>query len=74
LLADVDTPGGRDTVIGVIGGYQQGGDTASVSYAAKFSSNLSALYKTALDAAGQSRAPVRPEAPVGQMSRYNPGH
>jgi V8-like Glu-specific endopeptidase len=74
LLADVDTPGGRDTVIGVIGGYQQGGDTASVSYAAKFSTNLSALYKTALDEAGQSGAPVRSQEPVGQMSRYNPGH
>ena len=53
LLADVDSPGGGDTVIGVIGGYQQGGDTASVSYAAKFSTNLSTLYKTALAAAGQ---------------------
>ena len=49
LLADDGTPGGGDTVIGVIGGYQGGGDTASVSYAAKFSSSLSALYKTALD-------------------------
>jgi V8-like Glu-specific endopeptidase len=53
LLADVGTPGGRETVIGVIGGYQQGGDTPSVSYAAKFSSSLSALYQTALAAAGQ---------------------
>jgi V8-like Glu-specific endopeptidase len=52
LLADVGTPGGRDTVIGVIGGYQGGGDTPSVSYAAKFSSSLSALYKTALAEAG----------------------
>jgi V8-like Glu-specific endopeptidase len=52
LLADVGTPGGRDTVIGVIGGYQGGGDTPSVSYAAKFSTSLSALYKTALDEAG----------------------
>jgi V8-like Glu-specific endopeptidase len=52
LLADVGAPGGRETVIGVIGGYQQGGDTPSVSYAAKFSARLSALYKTALDEAG----------------------
>ncbi|HUC22146.1 MAG TPA: trypsin-like peptidase domain-containing protein [Streptosporangiaceae bacterium] len=51
LLADAGTPGGA-TVIGVIGGYQGGGDTPSVSYAAKFSSSLSALYKTALDEAG----------------------
>jgi len=52
LLADAGLPGGRDTVIGVIGGYQGGGDTPSVSYAAKFSSSLSVLYKTALDEAG----------------------
>jgi V8-like Glu-specific endopeptidase len=52
LLADVGTAGGRDTVIGVIGGYQGGGDTPSVSYAAKFSTSLSALYKAALSEAG----------------------
>ena len=52
LLADVGTPGGRGTVIGVIGGYQAGGDTPSVSYAAKFSSSLSGLYQTALGEAG----------------------
>jgi V8-like Glu-specific endopeptidase len=52
LLADADTPGGHGTVIGVIGGYEQGGDTAAVSYAAKFSSNLSALYQAALSEAG----------------------
>jgi V8-like Glu-specific endopeptidase len=57
LLADVDAPGGRDTVIGVIGGYQQGGDTPAVSYAAKFSTNLSALYKAALAETGQLPLP-----------------
>ena len=51
LLADGTD--GTDTVIGVIGGYQQGGDTASVSYAAKFSLNLSALYQDALAQAGR---------------------
>ncbi len=55
LLANVATADGRDTVIGVIGGYQQGGYTASVSYAAKFSASLSALYQTALTEAGQLR-------------------
>jgi V8-like Glu-specific endopeptidase len=55
LLANVDTPEGSDTVIGVIGGYQQGGYTAAISYAAKFSANLSYLYKTALTEAGQLR-------------------
>jgi V8-like Glu-specific endopeptidase len=59
LLAGVDSPGGRNTVIGVIGGYQQGGDTPAVSYAAKFSTNLSTLYKTALTEAGQLDVPYR---------------
>jgi V8-like Glu-specific endopeptidase len=40
-----------DTVIGVIGGYQQGGFTASVSYAAKFGTQMTALYQTAIAAA-----------------------
>lgn len=44
---------GAGTVIGVIGGYEQGGYTASVSYAARFSTRLAALYKTALAAARQ---------------------
>ena len=52
FLADVGRAGGRDTVIGVIGGYQGGGDTPSVSYAAKFRTSLSALYKAALSEAG----------------------
>ena len=63
LLADVGTPDGRDTVIGVIGGYQGGGDTPSVSYAAKFSTSLSALYKTAMDDAGSLRS-RQPESPA----------
>jgi V8-like Glu-specific endopeptidase len=41
-----------ETVIGVIGGYQQGGDTPSVSYAAKFSARMATLYQTALAALG----------------------
>jgi V8-like Glu-specific endopeptidase len=53
LLANVGSAEGSDTVIGVIGGYEQGGLTASVSYAARFSSNLAALYQTALAASGR---------------------
>jgi V8-like Glu-specific endopeptidase len=41
-----------ETVIGVIGGYEQGGNTPSVSYAAKFSTSMATLYQTALTAAG----------------------
>jgi hypothetical protein len=40
-------------VIGVIGGYQQGGYTASVSYAARFSANLASLYQAAVATASQ---------------------
>ncbi|HUA31120.1 MAG TPA: trypsin-like peptidase domain-containing protein [Streptosporangiaceae bacterium] len=41
--------GARDqTVVGVIGGYQQGGDSPDVSYAAVFGQNMRALYDTAV--------------------------
>lgn len=50
LLASAGPLG--ETVIGVIGGYEQGGDTASVSYAAKFSTSMATLYQTALAAGG----------------------
>ncbi len=48
LLADANPVSGLGTVIGVIGGYQQGGDTAAVSYAARFGPNVAALYRTAV--------------------------
>lgn len=38
---------GAGTVIGVIGGYQQGGDSPAVSYAARFGASMAALYRTA---------------------------
>jgi Trypsin len=44
----VAQPGGGVTVIGVIGGYQQGGDSADVSYAAAFGPNVQALYDVAV--------------------------
>ncbi len=44
---------GIDMVIGVIGGYEQGGYTASVSYAARFATSLQALYQQALAVAAQ---------------------
>jgi V8-like Glu-specific endopeptidase len=43
----VDAATGQGTVIGVIGGYQQGGDTPQVSYAAVFGSAVAQLYATA---------------------------
>ena len=47
LLDNVNPTTGLGTVIGVIGGYQQGGDTPSVSYAARFGALVADLYKTA---------------------------
>lgn len=47
FLADVSPSTGEGTVIGVIGGYEQGGDTASVSYSVAFDSSVESLYRTA---------------------------
>jgi V8-like Glu-specific endopeptidase len=47
----------RDTVIGVIGGYEQGGLSPSVSYAARFNAQLAALYRAAVaESEGSRRA------------------
>ena len=48
FLANVHPATGLGTVIGVIGGYQQGGDTPSVSYSARFGSSVRALYNKAV--------------------------
>ena len=48
MLADVDAGTGLGTLIGVIGGYQHGGQTDAVSYAARLSATVAALYQTAL--------------------------
>ena len=47
LLADVSPADGLDTVIGVIGGYEQGGLTPQVSYSSRFGANVAALYRQA---------------------------
>ncbi|HKS47352.1 MAG TPA: trypsin-like peptidase domain-containing protein [Amycolatopsis sp.] len=39
---------GGGTVVGVIGGYQEGGDTADVSYSSYFDQDIATLYKTAI--------------------------
>lgn len=48
FLADVDATTGQGRVIGVIGGYEQGGDTPQVSYSAVLGANVAALFKTAV--------------------------
>jgi V8-like Glu-specific endopeptidase len=47
FLADVAAGSGQGTVIGVIGGYEQGGDTPSVSYSVAFGTAVAGLYQTA---------------------------
>jgi V8-like Glu-specific endopeptidase len=47
FLTDVSKATGRGTVIGVIGGYQQGGNTPDISYSSRFLANVAALYKSA---------------------------
>jgi V8-like Glu-specific endopeptidase len=48
FLADVNPRTGEGSVIGVIGGYENGGDTPDVSYSPRFFSVILALYKTAV--------------------------
>ena len=42
--------GAERTIVGVIGGYQQGGDTPSVSYGVRFSPAILQLYRQAVAA------------------------
>jgi V8-like Glu-specific endopeptidase len=50
FITHFDTQSRTGTVVGVIGGYQQGGDTPSVSYSAYFGSGIQQLYQQALAA------------------------
>jgi V8-like Glu-specific endopeptidase len=54
FLANVGPGTGDGWVIGVIGGYQQGGDTPNVSYSPRLASSLLALYQTAISGAAIS--------------------
>jgi V8-like Glu-specific endopeptidase len=46
-LGDVDPDTGTGTVFGVVGGHEQGGDTADVSYSSAFDDDVAALYREA---------------------------
>ena len=50
FLTDVSPATGNGLVVGVIGGYEQGGYTPAVSYSATFGSNVAALYQSAVAA------------------------
>jgi len=47
LLSGISPATGRGTLVGVIGGYQEGGDTPDVSYACYFGDAVKALYQQA---------------------------
>ncbi|HEY2277265.1 MAG TPA: hypothetical protein VGI00_02845 [Streptosporangiaceae bacterium] len=47
FLVQVNQATGEGTVTGVIGGYEQGGDSPSVSYSIAFGSNVGRLYQSA---------------------------
>ncbi|WP_370105131.1 serine protease [Streptacidiphilus sp. BW17] len=59
LLRDIDPVSGLGTVLGVIGGYQEGGDTDDVSYAAYFGAPAKALYQAASAAGAVTPSPSR---------------
>jgi len=48
FLADVNSLTGQGTVIGVIGGYEQGGLLPQISYSSMFGANVAALYQVAV--------------------------
>jgi V8-like Glu-specific endopeptidase len=48
FLADVNAKTEQGNVIGVIGGYQQGGDTPAVSYSSVLGAGAAAVYKAAV--------------------------
>ncbi|HJP76564.1 MAG TPA: trypsin-like peptidase domain-containing protein [Pseudonocardiaceae bacterium] len=48
-VTNVNPSTGLGTVIGVIGGYEQGGDTPAVSYSSYFDQDVQDLYNTSVD-------------------------
>ena len=60
---------GRETVIGVLGGYEQGGLASSVSYAARFNAQLAALYRTAVAESEQDRRTRSTSSPARDAVR-----
>lgn len=47
FLASVNAATGTGQVLGAIGGYEEGGDKADVSYSSRFRAGIAALYQTA---------------------------
>jgi V8-like Glu-specific endopeptidase len=51
-LTDVNPRTGTGTIVGVIGGYQQGGDTPAISYSSDLGDAVQRLYEQAIAGAG----------------------
>ena len=51
LVVNPSPATGLGTVVGVIGGYEEGGDTPSVSYSAAFGTSALSLYRLAASSA-----------------------
>jgi len=51
-IADINPRTGTGTIVGVIGGYQQGGDTPAISYSSYLGDAVQGLYQEAIAAAG----------------------
>ena len=49
-VANFDPKTRTGTIVGVIGGYQEGGDSPQVSYSARFGSGIESLYRVAVTA------------------------
>lgn len=59
LLQGIDPKTGLGTLVGVIGGYQEGGNTDDVSYAVYFGDRIQALYAQAVAAGSPSPSASR---------------
>jgi V8-like Glu-specific endopeptidase len=70
FLADVSSGSGQGTVIGVIGGYEQGGLTPSVSYSPVFGTSVATLYQTAQAGGLSLHGLIAARAAGGRSRRY----
>jgi V8-like Glu-specific endopeptidase len=51
-IANANPQTGTGTIVGIIGGYQQGGDTPAISYSSYLGTGVQSLYEQAVSAAG----------------------
>jgi V8-like Glu-specific endopeptidase len=72
FLAHVNASTGQGWVIGVIGGYEEGGDTPDVSYSPRFSSSILALYETAISGSAGTAIVGNPGITVASGSGGSP--